>query len=111
MTQTTVVKTTEEDVYVKFVHLALDFMNPIGGAINLKNLSSLLKTSKYQIRKHVHALRDKGMVELKCFYIPDEEELYPPYWGYRLTEKGRDTDYFRQENEKHDRILEECFGT
>lgn len=110
MTLTREEKVTEEDVYAKFVNLALNIMNPIGGAINIVNLSHLLKVSKYQTRKHVHALRDKGIVELKCFYIPDDEEIYPPYWGYVLTKKGRDTDYFRQENEKHERILEECFG-
>lgn len=110
MTLTREEKVTEDEVYAKFVDLSLNIMNPIGGAINLVNLSWLLKTSKYQTRKHVHTLRDKGMVELKCFNIPYDEELYPPYWGYRLTEKGRDTDYFRQENEKHERILEKCFG-
>ncbi|MNM07331.1 hypothetical protein D3C81_173720 [compost metagenome] len=100
---------TEEDIYAKFVHLSLDIMNPIHGAINIVNLAALSRASKYRTRKHVHALRDKGMVELKCFNIPSEDEIYPPYWGYVLTEKGKDTEYFRQEKEKDDQILKECF--
>ncbi|WP_339194640.1 hypothetical protein MKY95_23285 [Paenibacillus sp. FSL P4-0176] len=108
MTQTP--KVTEEKVYAKFVHFALSIMDPTGGAINIAHLASWNKVSKYQMRKIVHSLRDKGMVELKCFNIPSEDEVYPPYWAYVLTEKGRDTDYFRQESKKHDLILQECFG-
>lgn len=102
---------SEDDVYRKLVHLKMNLFNPIGGAINIKNLANLLYTSEYQVRKHIHSLRDKGMVELKCFQIPDEEEMYPPYWGYTLTEKGCKTEYYAKANEEHNRIIVECFGT
>lgn len=102
---------SENDVYRKLVHLKLNLFNPVGGAINIKNLSSLLHTSTYQVRKHMRSLRDQGMVELKCMPIPYDEELYPPYWGYMLTEKGCQTDYYAKANTDHERIISEIFGT
>ncbi|PLS19109.1 hypothetical protein CVD28_01495 [Bacillus sp. M6-12] len=103
-------KVTEEEVYQRLTGLALDVMNPIGGAITLVNLASLMKTSRYQVKKHMDNLKKKGMVELKCFNLSTEEELYPPYWGYLLTEKGRETDYFREREKREDEIFRECFG-
>jgi DNA-binding transcriptional ArsR family regulator len=102
---------SEDDVYHQLVHLAVDIFNPIGGLINITNLARLLNTSKYQVRKHMHSLRDKGWVELKCVKIPDDEELYPPYWGYVLTLRGRDTKYYAAAYEKENRIINECFGS
>jgi predicted ArsR family transcriptional regulator len=102
---------SEDDVYRKLVHLKLSLYQMVGGAINIKNLAYLLHTSEYQVRKHMRSLRDKGIVELKCFNIPDDEEIYPPYWGYVLTEKGCTTEYYLKADEEHNRIIVECFGT
>lgn len=101
---------TQDDVYKKLVSLALSLFNPIGGAINIVNLAYLMKTSKYQVKKHMHDLRDKGFVELKCINNWDEEENHPPYWGYVLTAKGRDTDYFKAKYEQEAKLIQECFG-
>jgi hypothetical protein len=108
MTQTAEV--TEEEVYASFVQSAMTIMDPTGGARNIDYLSHMHKISKYKARKLVHVLRDKGWVELKCFPNLCEDEFYPPYWAYVLTEKGRDTDHYRQESAKHHQILQACFG-
>jgi hypothetical protein len=103
---------TEDQVYRKFVNLCQDPFNPTGGAINIVNLASLLGLNKYKTRKLVHALRDKGLVVLKCFDLSSEDDdgPCPPYWGYVLTSEGRDTDYYREAGEEQRRIMVECFG-
>lgn len=94
---------SEDDVYRKMVSIALS-PNPIGGLINISNLASLLHTSRYQVRKHMRALRSNGMVELHCTTLPTygDDDPGPPYWGYRLTDAGRETPYFKA-REKADR--------
>jgi Mn-dependent DtxR family transcriptional regulator len=103
-------KITQEDVYKLLAHTSLDFMNPIQGAINLINISHLLTTSRYQVKKHIDNLKSKSFVELKCYNIHSEDEVIPPYWGYILTNKGKDTDLYREMEESTNRLLEECFG-
>lgn len=100
---------SQEDVYKKLVSVALSLFNPIGGAINIVNIAYLLNTSKYQVKKHVGALKKQGIVELKCINNWDEEENHPPYWGYVLTAKGRETDYFKAEDKKEAELIQKCF--
>jgi Mn-dependent DtxR family transcriptional regulator len=104
-------KVTQEDVYQRMVRLSLDYMNPIGGAINLKTLAFMLQTSRYQVKKYMDELYQKGFVQLKSFNLSTEDELYPPYWGYLLTEKGKDTDYYREREKEEDKIFHECFNS
>lgn len=101
---------TKDDVYALLVGTSLDFMNPIGGAISLVHLAKFLNTSRYQVKKYIDQLLEVGFVELKMFIIPDEEELYPPYWGYRLTEKGKETTYYKTRYDEHEKIFNECFN-
>lgn len=103
-------KVTRDDVYGILVSTALSLFNPIGGAINITNIAHLLETSKYQVKKYMDELKEQGMVELKCFNNWDEEENHPPYWGYVLTDKGRETKYFKDREEKDIRHMQECFA-
>ncbi|QOY37644.1 hypothetical protein AWH56_008705 [Anaerobacillus isosaccharinicus] len=102
-------KITQDDVYRKIVAISVNVMNSFH-AINISNLASLLGTSRYQVKKYIDELKNKGFVELKCFNLSTDEELYPPYWGYHLTEKGRDTDYYREQERQEEELIKECFG-
>lgn len=75
-------KITEQDVLHVLINANLT-INDIDGTINLINIAYLLETSRYQVKKHIDSLVEKGYAERKmiCF------EEGPPYHGYRLTEK------------------------
>lgn len=100
-------KITEDDVFNVLVQTNSDFMNPIGSVINLVNIASLLHTSKYQVKKYMDQLNEKGLVELKMVENWEEEEHFPPYWGYTLTEAGKETDQFKHAVETKDSIFAE----
>jgi predicted ArsR family transcriptional regulator len=100
-------KITKEDVYSRMMSLSLDVMNPIGGAISLVNLAALLQTSRYQVKKHMDHLKELGYVELKVLTFPAEDEIFPPYWGYRLTAKGKTTEAYITEKKKREKAFEE----
>jgi len=101
---------TQDDVYQQMATLAADAMNPIGGAVSLVELAFILKTSRYQVKKHMTALLLDDMVNLEHFNLSTEDDCSPPYWGYFLTEKGKDTDVYREALNKEEKLLMECFG-
>lgn len=102
-------KTTEQKVFAILIETNLDFMNPIDGIINIVNLASLIGTSKYQVKKHINTLKAKGLVELRCVAIQSDEETYPPYWGYGLTEAATKTEEFIEAKKKDDKWFKEWF--
>lgn len=55
-------KITEFDVYSKMRGIEIDPMS-CGYGMSVPQLASLLKTSKYQVRKHIKTLFDKGVIE------------------------------------------------
>lgn len=73
------------EVFGILVSCDLDFMNPIGGVINLVNIATLLKTSRYQVKKNMDYLVRIGVADKAVVTIPTEYEPYPPYHGYCLT--------------------------
>ena len=102
-------KIYKADVYELLVNITLNVMN-CTNCINVINIASLLETSRYQAKKYIDELRKEELVKLVCINCSDEEELYPPYWGYVLTDKGRDTDYYRQEQAKEIDLINKIFG-
>lgn len=102
-------KVTKQDVYEVLVSVALDLSSHCGDPINVRNIASLLKTSRYQAKKYIDELKKDGLVKLTCFAIPSDDELYPPYWGYVLTQKGASTDYYKEAENRHLALLKECF--
>lgn len=102
-------KISKDDVYSLLVKIDLDIMNPIG-CINIVNMAEFLKTSKYKVKKYVNALRNEKMIVLKMVDISSDEKLYPPYWGYGLTDEVRSTEYYKQKSIEEDEIIKECFG-
>lgn len=101
-------KISKEDVYRTLVSTSLEIHNPMMGAINLVNIANLLDTSRYQVKKHIDALKEEGMVELKYFLLYSEYDNLPPYWGYLLTEKGKSTKYYKEEEQRLIKSFEEA---
>ena len=103
-------KISKDDVYKVLVNVRIDISG--FNCINLVNIASFLDTSRYQVKKYIKELKNDGMVKLIYFSYIDYygEENIPPYWGYRLTEKGEDTDYFREAEKRELKLIEECFG-
>ncbi|MDR7856029.1 hypothetical protein [Tissierella sp.] len=102
-------KITQEDVYKLLVGISVSVMNTFD-CINIVNIASLLKTSRYQVKKYIDELKNQGMVELVCVDISSEDEPYPPYLGYVLTKKGRDTHFYREAEQKETELIKEIFG-
>lgn len=82
------------------------------GVISPSNIAHLLNTSRYQVDKHIKALKKKGLLEYKSVMIGSEEDYYPPYNGYRLSKHG-EIMYSKKlkelEREERD-LIEKCFG-
>lgn len=102
-------ETTKDDVFGVLVSASCDVFNPVNGIINIVNVASILGTSKYQTRKHIKSLVAEGLVLLDMCTVPDEEECYPPYWGYTLTEKGKETEKYKQRMEQSIKLINEVF--
>jgi Mn-dependent DtxR family transcriptional regulator len=82
------------------------------GIISPSNIASLLKTSRYQVDKHIKSLKKKELIEYKSIMIGSEEDFYPPYNGYGLTKEGK-VKFAKELKEIADRdieLIKECFG-
>ena len=85
-------KITQDDVFKCVCSCDLALFSP--GIVSAPNIASLLKTSKYQVRKHLVELKKLGLVKSDSVMIYDEYENFPPYNGFCLTGKGRETSVF-----------------
>ena len=109
-------KITKEDVYSVLVSVAVDFLNPTFGLISLVEIAGFLKTSRYQVKKYMNILKVEGMVELDMYieqsscYEYDDCDSGLPYWGYRLTKKGRDTAIYKDRNKEASEIFNNSFN-
>jgi hypothetical protein len=83
---------------------SIDFMSPIN-IVNVISIANLLKTSRYQVKKQISKLKSFGFIELECVFIPDEYEIFPPYWGYGVTEAGTTTDTYKKAVEIQDKFM------
>lgn len=97
-------KITKTDVFDMVMSITLDFMSPLK-TINLVNIASLLKTSRYQVKKYMNELKKEGLVELKYDTIHLEDELPILYWGYGLTTKGKETELFINKKKEYTKLL------
>ena len=85
-----------------------DFHSP--RLISVPNIACLLKTSKYQVRKYINNLREDGLCTSDTCIIKDEYENFPPYKGFRLTSKGRQTDAFKKAELEYEKLMRDCFN-
>jgi Mn-dependent DtxR family transcriptional regulator len=102
---------TEMDVVNIILRTAEDWQGC--GIIAPSNIASLLETSRYQVDKHIKSLKQKGLVQYKSIMLSSEDDYYPPYNGYCLTETGRKT-FEKELKEISDRqceLIQQCFGS
>ena len=115
-------------VFSVLVSCDLDIMCPLCGIINLVNIASILGTSRYQVKKYMDYLVRIGVAERAVFMPPWENEVPPPYHGYRLTGavkyKGGDNipdgvdtrtmlmyrAYYQKKKAENDAFIERHFG-
>lgn len=74
----------KEQVFDILVSCSLDIMSPVDN-ITLVNIAKLLKTSRYQVKKHMDYLKTAGIAEYSVQTVRDEYEVYP-ICGYRLAD-------------------------
>jgi predicted ArsR family transcriptional regulator len=99
-------KVTKDDVFRILASVDFDCLGRGPYAINIKNTASLLNTSRYQVKKYIDELVKDGLAQLKCIPL-DCEDFMLPYWGYRVTAKGRDTDYYKSREQREVELIEE----
>lgn len=83
------------------------------GIISPSNVASLLKTSRYQVDKHIKSLKKQGLIKYSSTMIGSEEDYYPPYNGYGLTKEGK-VKFAKELKEIADRnieLIKKCFGS
>lgn len=101
-------KVTEGDVIKILISIEVSVTNPMR-SINIINIARLLKTSRYQVKKHMDKLKGKGLVKLTCETLLLEERGLP-YWGYSLTSKAKETEQYKAAVKREEEVLRECFG-
>lgn len=108
MTKVKYEKITKEQVLGVLIQCHINIMNPID-VISVPNISYLLKTSEYQVRKYIDELKKDGFVELG--FIPTfDEELTLPIKGFRITDKVRELDQYKIAERNEREIIKEIFG-
>lgn len=99
-------KVVEDDVFKCICRCYLALWSP--GIVSCPNIASLLKTSKYQVKKHINTLKEKELVKSDSCMIQDEYESWPPYNGFTLTDKGKKSEVFLKLKQEDDEAYREC---
>lgn len=62
--------------------------------------------------KHIKSLKGKGLIKYKSILIGSDEDFYPPYNGYGLTDKGRVkfASELKEISDRQTALIKECFG-
>jgi hypothetical protein len=101
---------SEDDVINVILRTAEDWQGV--GIISPSNIATLLKTSRYQVDKHIKSLKGKGLIKYKSTLIGSDEDFYPPYNGYGLTYEGRVkfASELKEISDRQTALIKECFG-
>ena len=102
-------KITKEQVLGVLIHIHINFMNPTD-VISVPNIAYILKTSKYQVRKHIDVLKKEGLIQVA--YFPTsliDEELSLPIKGFCITEKVEELEQYKVAEENERKIMKEVF--
>lgn len=70
--------------------------------------SQIPSITLYAVRKHLKALKQEGLIT-SDLYVDHGDERPILIRGYVVTEKGRNTNEYRQAHEIERRICKECF--
>lgn len=87
---------SKHEVLNVFISAALD-NNNYESMANVVYVAKVLRISRYTAKKLIDSLREEGLLELRCVSFSDSHDKYviPPYWGYSITEKVRDTNLYK----------------
>ena len=82
------------------------------GIISPSNITSLLKTSRYQVDKYIKSLKKQGLIEYRSVMMGDDEDYYPPYNGYGLTKQGKlkFNEELKEIRDRNNELIKDCFG-
>lgn len=87
-----------------------------GYAIHSKNISESLHISYEKIKRIIKKMKREGLVvyENKSYTVLEDYEMqeYSKFRniGWLLTDKARQTEIWKKEKEKEEKIFKECFG-
>lgn len=93
-------------------------MNP-GYVLSTCAISKILNISYYFAKKFCKQLEMEGLIEYKKEYIPAQfdyetgmELQQEAFWniGWQTTKKALETPIWKEEQEKEDKIVKECWG-
>lgn len=93
-------------------------MNP-GYVVSTRTISKCLDITYYFAKKFCKQLEQEGLIVYKKEYIPDQfdyetgmELQQEAFWnvGWETTKKAQDTDIWKIESEKEEKLIKECFG-
>ena len=81
-----------------------------GLPLSASNISHLLKISYYKCLKGLHELREQGLVRFERFrHYDDYAEEYHNLGGWVITDKGEQTDMYKEEDEKNVEMIKKSF--
>lgn len=99
---------TEDDVFREICSLSVA-ISPNPTFASVPHLATILETSKYQVRKHIKTLIDKGLIKLYYEGGQDEDGYPRCYKGYGTTQIAKQTDIYKEEYQKEIKSINEIF--
>lgn len=102
-------KITKEQVLNILIQCHISIMNPTD-VISVPNIAYLLKTSEYQVRKHINELKQEGLVQVG--YFPKsclDDEMTLPLKGFCITSKARESEQYKIAEKQEKEIIKKSF--
>jgi len=97
---------TEYEVLSAFIDAALD-VSSFESVVSVVYVAKALRISRHRAKKLIDSLRREGLLELHCVNTSwDGEDINPPYWGYMITEKAKETDQYKALAERYKNSLD-----
>ncbi|MGI6550153.1 MAG: hypothetical protein ACOX4Q_09010 [Syntrophomonadales bacterium] len=98
---------TEYDVLDVLISNELDASN-FESIVNVVFVAEALRISRHKAKKLIGSLRKEGLVELHCVSFCDahDDHVSPPYWGYMITEKVKETEQYKTRAEEHNKFCD-----
>ena len=87
-------KITKEDVLDVLIDCNLSFIN-YTDTVSIPNISYLLKTSKYQVRKYINELKKDGLVENGFIHAMEYDTCHLPTKGFLMTKKAEELEKYK----------------
>ncbi len=97
---------TEYEALNVFIEAALD-VSDFESVVNVVYAAKALRISRHRAKKLIDSLRREGLLELHCVNTSwDGEDVNPPYWGYAITEKAKETEQYKERAKKYKHSLD-----